>query len=125
MIQTPENNYNLSKRYEYASLWFVDPKTMNPKDNADLYNQIFLVSLITQTMYAGLNTLKGLITKFYYIFEDTNAFIAYPFKYYWEKNKTNSFSNYNDNPSWCTDMYGNIINYYKFKCKSYYIDIKK
>ena len=125
VIQTPENNYNLSKRYEYASLWFVDPKTMNPKDNADLYNQIFLVSLITQTMYAGLNTLKGLITKFYYIFEDTNAFIAYPFKYYWEKNKTNSFSNYNDNPSWCTDMYGNIINYYKFKCRSYYNDIKK
>ena len=125
MIQTPENNNNLKERYEYASIWFVDPNTMNPEDNANIYNQLFLVSLTAQTMYVAFNTLKGLVSKFYYIFEDTNAFVAYPFKSYWENNKTNSFLNYNENPSWCTDNYGNIVNYYKFKCRTYYIDIKK
>ena len=124
VIQTPENNNNLKERYEYASIWFVDPNTMNPEDNANIYNQLFLVSLTAQTMYVAFNTLKGLVSKFYYIFEDTNAFVAYPFKSYWENNKTNSFLNY-ENPSWCTDNFGNIVNYYKFKCRTYYIDIKK
>ena len=45
VIQTPENNNNLKERYEYASIWFVDPNTMNPEDNANIYNQLFLVSL--------------------------------------------------------------------------------
>ena len=125
VLQTPDNNINLSKRMEYASLWFVDPQTMNPEDNEDLYNQIFLVSLTTQLMYVGLNSFKGLISKFYYIFEDTNAFIAYPFKNYWDNNRMNSFVNYKNNPSWCTDNYGNILNYYKFKCREYYNDIAK
>ena len=125
VLQTPDNNVNLSKRMEYASLWFVDPQTMNPEDNEDLYNQIFLVSLTTQLMYVGLNSFKGLISKFYYIFEDTNVFIAYPFKNYWDNNRMNSFVNYKNNPSWCTDNYGNILNYYKFKCREYYNDIAK
>ena len=125
VLQTPDNNVNLSKRMEYASVWFVDPQTMNPEDNEDLYNQIFLVSLTTQLMYVGLNTFKGTISKFYYIFEDTNVFISYPFKNYLETNTLDSFLDYKNNPSWCTDNYGNILNYYKFKCREYYNDIAK
>ena len=125
VFETPENNNELKDRLDYASLWFVDPNINNPKENEDLYNQIYLVSLTTQSMYAGQKSLKGLITKFYFIFEDTNVFIAYPYRAYWDKGRIESFRNYTSNPSWCTDNYGDIINYYKFRCREYYNDIIK
>ena len=125
VFETPENNNELKERLDYASLWFVDPNIRYPENNLDLYNQIYLVSLTTQSMYTGLKTLKGLITKFYFIFEDTNVFIAYPYRAYWDKGRIESFRNYTSNPSWCTDNYGDIINYYKFRCREYYNDIIK
>ena len=122
---TPDNNEDLKKRIDYASLWFVNPNIKYPNENEDLYNQIYLFSLLTQSMYAEIHSLNGLITKFYFIFEDTNVFIAYPYRAYWDKGRISSFYNYTSNPSWCTDNYGDIINYYKFRCREYYNDIIK
>ena len=84
-----------------------------------------LVSLTNQTMYAGHKSLKGLITKFYFILEDTNVIIAYPYKAFWDKGRIETFRNCTSNPSWCTDNYGDIINYYEFRCREYYNDIIK
>ena len=61
---------------------------------------------------------------FYFIFEDTEVFITFPYKYYWKIDSVSSFLNYDSNPSWCTDKNGNIINYYKYKCRVFYRDIK-
>jgi hypothetical protein len=74
VLQTPDNNVNLSKRMEYASLWFVDPNIKDTEENLDLYNQMHLVSLTNQTMYAGHKSLKGLITKFYFILTSISSF---------------------------------------------------
>ena len=125
VYETPENNEELKNRLDYASLWFVDPNIKDPKENEDLYNQIFLFSLLTHSMYASLSSLHGLITKIYFLFEDTNVFITYPYKVFWEDGKIDTFYNYTSNPSWCTDNYGNIINFYKFRCRDYYNDIIK
>ena len=125
VTETPDNNEELKKRIDYASLWFVEPSVKSPEENEDLYNQIYLVSLLTQSMYAGFKSLNGLITKFYFLFEDTNVFIAYPYTAYWDRGGIESFTNYTSNPSWCTDNYGNIINYYKFRCREYYNNIIK
>ena len=116
---TPENNEELKKRLDYASLWFVDPETKDPEQNKDLFNQLFLFSLMTQSLYAGHNSLKGLVLSFYFIFEDTNLFITYPYKYYWENDNITTFLHFTSNPSWCTDYYGNKINYYNFRCRGY------
>ena len=124
-FDNPENNTLLQQRMEYATFWFVDPYTKRPEENEVLFNQIFLVSLCTQSMHSGLNSLQDLISKFYFIFEDTNLFIAYPYKLYWETKKIINFLNHTTNPSWCTDSYGNIHDYYKFRCRPYYNDIIK
>ena len=123
--ETPENNEELRKRIDYGSFWFVDPDTKNLTENEVLYNQIFLFSLLTQTMYAGYNSLNGLVLAFYFIFEDTEVFVTFPYKYYWKIDSVSSFLNSDSNPSWCTDKNGNIINYYKYKCRVFYRDIKK
>ena len=115
----------IQKRMKYASLWYVDPYTKNVNDNGILYYQIYIFSLVTQSMYSSINSMDGLISKIYFIFEDTNLFAVYPYKHYLDNNKIKSFLNYTNNPSWCTDTEGNIIQYYKFKCRSYYNDILK
>ena len=125
VFDTPDNNTELKKRLDYASLWFVNKNLKDPKENEVLYNQIYLFSLLSQSMYISFQSLHGLISKFYFIFEDTNVFLAYPYKEYLEKGSLKRLSNYTSNPSWCTDDSGNIIDYYRFKCRPYYRDIIK
>ena len=122
---TPDNNKELKNRYGYASLWFLDPDTKDPTKNDALFNQLFLFSLLTQSMYSSIKSLNGLVSAFYFIFEDTNAFISYPYEYYWKSKNVSTFLHYNTNPSWCTDYKGNKINYYRFRCQDYYSDIIK
>ena len=119
------NEENLNNRMEYASLWFVDPETKHVNDSQILYNQIFIYSLLSQSLYTAISSMKNLISNIYFIFEDTNLFAVYPYKYYYDNDKIDSFPNYGKNPSWCTDNNGNIIEYYKFKCRDYYNDIMK
>ena len=119
------NSSAIQDRMDYASLWFVDPNTKNLKDKENLYNEVFIFSLLTQTMYTSISSMNGLISKFYFIFEDTDLFAVYPYKHYYDNKKINSFLHYDKNPSWCTDVYGNIIEYYKFRCRDYYNDIMK
>ena len=125
VFETPDSNSELKKRLDYASLWFVDKNLKDPKENEILYNQIYLFSLLSQSMYISMESLHGLITKFYFIFEDTNVFLAYPYKEYYKEGSLKALSNYTKNPSWCTDDSGNIIDYYRFKCRPYYRDIVK
>ena len=116
---------SIQERLDYAALWFVDPETKNLTDKEYLYNEVFIFSLLIQTMYTSLSSMNGLISKYYFIFEDTDLFAEYPYKHYYVNKKLDSFLNYTSNPSWCTDIYGNIIHYYKFRCRDYYNDIMK
>ena len=79
-----EDSYSekIQKRMKYASLWYVDPFTKNVNDNSILYYQIYIFSLVTQSMYSSINSMDGLIDKIYFIFEDTNLFAVYPYKHY-------------------------------------------
>ena len=109
-------------RKDYISFWFVDRNTLEVTDkNSDLYQQISVFSQLTQSLYSVLFSMNDILLNIYFLFDQTNLFIAYPFNYF---SKTN-FYEYNENPSWCTDENGNIINYYKFKCRDFYNDILK
>ena len=120
-----KNDETLQKRMQYASLWFVNPDIKTVTKGTALYNQIFIFSLMSQSLYIAISSMKDILNKIYFIFEDTNLFIAYPYKYYHDLNKTDTFPNYGKNPSWCTDDDGKIIEYYKFRCRDYYNDIMK
>ena len=76
-------------------------------------------------MHAGYNSLKGLVLAFFFIFEDSELFITFPYSFYWKADSISSFFNYNSNPSWCTDENGDRITYYKYKCRVFYRDIMK
>ena len=113
-VQTKE-----PERKEYASIWFVDRDKLNNSDIdplSDLYQQISVFSQLTQSLYSVYNSMNETLLSMYFLFEDTNLFIAYPYTYFYD---------YETNPSWCTDENGNIINYYRIRCRNFYNDIMK
>ena len=43
--------------------------------------------------------------------------IGYPFNYFYDSQIVPEFLYFENNPSWCTDKQGNLIDYYRFKCR--------
>ena len=111
----------------YYSIWFVDKNlTENKlvkKDN--LYQQISVYSQLTQSLYSVWSSMNDILLNIYFLFDDTNLFIGYPYKYYNDIKSLPRFLNYMNNPTWCTDERGNIIEYYKFRCRDFFNDIIK
>ena len=111
----------------YYSIWFVDKNlTENKlvkKDN--LYQQISVYSQLTQSLYSVWSSMNDILLNIYFLFEDTNLYIGYPYKYYNDIKSLPRFLNYMNNPTWCTDERGNIIDYYKFRCRDFFNDIMK
>ena len=122
-VQTKE-----PERKEYASIWFVDRDKLNNSDIdplSDLYQQISIFSQLTQSLYSVYNSMNETLLSMYFLFEDTNLFIAYPYTYFARVKLLKSFYDYETNPSWYTDENGNIINYYRIRCRNFYNDIMK
>jgi hypothetical protein len=119
-------NLNPAREY-YYSLWFVDKdlteSKLVKKDN--LYQQIAVYSQLSQSLYSVWSSMNDILLNIYFLFEDTNLFLGYPYKYFLDIQSLPMFINYNNNPTWCTDEKGNIIEYYKFKCRAFFNDIMK
>ena len=116
------------ERLNYSSIWFVDTKTLKADDidtNSSLFQQLSIFSQLTQTLYSVFFSMNDTLLNIYFLFEDTNLFAAYPYYYFVKENTINNFSEYYNNPTWCTDEKGNIINYYKFRCRDYFNDMMK
>ena len=115
-------------RIYYSSLWFVDRETLSNNDldpNSDLYQQISVVSQLTQSLYSVYKSLNNSLLNIYFLFEETNLFIEYPYTYLITVNTMEDFYEFKGNPTWCTDKKGNIINHYKIRCRQFYNDIMK
>ena len=69
--------------------------------------------------------MNDFLLNIYFLFEETDLFIEYPYTYFSKTNALNDFYEYKNNPTWCTDEKGNIINYYKFKCREFFNNIMK
>ena len=126
------NCINLSKqsieqgREDYASIWFVDRDTVNVNDpNKPLFQQISIFSQLTQSLYSVYYSMNDILLNIYFLFEDTDLFIAYPYLYFEKQKQIPQIIEFKSNPTWCTDEKGNIINYYKFKCRDFFNDIMK
>ena len=116
-----------SGRSQYISVWFVDKNTTEENINkiSDLYQQIAIFSQLTQSLYSFYSSMNDMLLDIYFLFEDTNLFIAYPYNYFKRINYIHAFLDFRTNPTWCIDEKGNIIDYYKFRCRDYFNDIMK
>ena len=80
------NNSNLINpaRENYYSIWFVDTNLteskLEKKDN--LYQQLAVYSQLTQSLYSVWSSMNDILLNIYILFEDTNLFVGYPYKYF-------------------------------------------
>ena len=120
-------NQVVEDRINYASMWFVNKTHINiPTDKeSDLYQQISIFSQLTQSLYSVYYSMNDILLNIYFLFEETNLFIAFPYTYFKSINALDQYAKFDDNPTWCTDEKGNIIDYYKFRCRDFFNDIMK
>ena len=118
------NDADFLSRLEFISFWFIDKKIINVNQmDMNMKKQLYVFSLLTHSFMTIINSNNGLIKDIYFLFEETDLFAVYPFTYFnWDK-IFEKYLNDSENPSWCTDEEGNIIEYYKFKCRQFYRDI--
>ena len=120
-------NKMVENRKKYASVWFVN-KTFGevPTDKeSDLYQQLSIYSQLTQSLYSVFYSMNDILLDIYFLFEETNLFVAFPYTYFESLDSLDVYVHYDNNPTWCTDEKGNIIDYYKFRCRDFFNDILK
>ena len=118
------NDNEFMKRLEYASLWLIDTEIKDISQlTLEIKKQIYSFSLMTQSLLSVVNSNNDILKSIFLIFDSTDLYMAFPFNYHNSWNFLDIFDNFTDNPSWCTDEEGNIITYYKFKCRHFYKDM--
>ena len=119
-----EKNKNELK---YTGFWFKDNNTResNLDDNSPEKLQLIVYSNIIQNVYSTLAATKSSVADYIFFFENTDIFISFPIEYYNNLNYMSIFQNYTNNPAWCCDDYGEVYKIYKFKCRDFYVNLKK
>ena len=120
------NDSDFMSRFEFISFWFIDKKIIDVKQmDLNMKKQLYVFSLLIHPMMAIINSNNGLLKDIYFLFEGNNLFTFYPFSHLYSDEFLEKFLNHSDNPSWCTDEEGNIIEYYNFRCRPFYRDINE
>ena len=119
-----EKNPEFIKRLSYYSLWFIKPEMndinqLTPK----IKKQIYTFSLMTQTLMSIINENNEILNCIFFVFDETDLYVSFPFTYLYSWQFLDIYNNFTDNPSWCTNEQGEIITYYKFKCRNFYKDM--
>ena len=113
---------------ELMALWFLDKKTNlnDTKNNIELRRQLKCFSTMMSNIYSTFTSINSTSSNFYFIFDKTELFVAFPLDYFFSINFTNDVMDFGPyNPLWCTDDEGNVHTTYKFKCRGYYNNIQK
>ena len=115
------------KNFKYVGFWFIDNNTTfeSLEDDSFTKLQLIVFSNIIQNVYTTLEATNTLVPYFYFMFDKTDLFINFPIEYDYLLNNLNVYTNFEDNPSWCTDSNGKIYKTYKFKCREFYINFQK
>ena len=115
------------KKFKYVGFWFIDNNTTfeSLEDDSFTKLQLIVFSNIIQNVYTTLEATNTLVPYFYFMFDKTDLFINFPIEYDYILNNLNVYTNFEDNPSWCTDSNGKIYKTYKFKCREFYLNFQK
>ena len=87
--------------FKYMGFWFIDNYTTKDnftKDNLEM-KQLVVYSNILQNVYATLAATKSLVLSYYFIFDKTDLFIAFPLEYFYLSGYIDEFKNYHYNPA--------------------------
>ena len=115
------------KKFKYVGFWFIDNNTTfeSLEDDSFTKLQLIVFSNIIQNVYTTLEATNTLVPYFYFMFDKTDLFINFPIEYDYLLNNLNVYTNFEDNPSWCTDSNGKLYKTYKFKCREFYLNFQK
>ena len=115
------------KKLKYVGFWFIDNNTTAESLQDDSWAKLQLITFsnIIQNVYTTLEATNKLVPYFYFMFDKTDLFINFPIEYDYTQNTLNIYTNFTDNPSWCTDSKGEVYKTYKFKCREFYINFQK
>ena len=111
------------KRLPFVGFWLLNPsvRTIDKLDNR-MKKQYYAFSLMIQSMYSIINEQNEILKNVYFLFEGTELYLGYPFTYFNSWNFLEIFDK-TSSPAWCTDVRGEIITYYKYRCRPFYTDI--
>ena len=116
----------IENRIDYTSFWFVDKNTTNlTNKNSSLYQQVSIFSQLTLSLYSVYFSMKDVLMNIYFSFDETNLLIAYPYIFFKKHGLMAEFKEKKNNPTWCTDQKGEILDYYQFKCRSVFNNMIK
>ena len=112
---------------KYMALWKKDSitNTNDLENNSPEKLQLIIYSNIIQNIYASMAATKSIADIYYFIFQNTEIIIDFPIEYYYKNDFLKGLGNFTNNPTWCCDMNGKILEDYRFKCRDYFNDILK
>jgi len=116
------NNLNNLK---YLGFWFINNTIDESNLEPVMKKQLIVYSNILQNVYSTLAATKSSVSSYFFIFEKTDIYIGFPLQYFKEEGFLKYYKNFTNNPVWCCDINGEVYNTYKFKCRDYYVNIKK
>ena len=111
----------------YMAFWFLDLETNidKLKPNSIEENQLIVLSNMMKNIFSTFYSTNSTMQTFYFYFESTELMMLFPLIYYYREGFISIFTNYTNNPVWCTDEKGEILTIYKMKCRGFYSDLKK
>mgnify|MGYP006873018115 CR=1 FL=1 len=115
------------EKLKYIGFWFIDNNitTETLQDDSFAKLQLIVFSNIIQNVYATLEAINTLVPYYYFMFDKTDLFINFPIEFDYLQDNLNVYTNFEDNPAWCTDSNGEVYKVYKFKCREFYVNFQK
>ena len=122
------NELTEEESYLYLS-WFVDQytteKNLTSDNKTNLFNQLSIISHIIKSLYIFKKSFNNIIKTLYFLFEDTNLYVYYPYANLKKSGIIDEVFNFTTNPSWCTDENGEIYKTFRITCRSFYFNMKR
>ena len=118
---------NYKNNLPYMAFWYLDGTTREEdlEIGSPAHLELIIYSNIIQNVYSTLAATKSTVVDYFFFFDKTNIFFGFPLDYYINHKYIEIFKNFSTNPIWCTDSKGEVYKVYNFKCRDFYVYIKK
>ena len=127
VLDFDENINKTNINTSYMAYWFLDLETnlSKLKPNSFEENQLITLSNMIPNFFSVFYATNSTFLNIYLYFEGTELYFSYPLIYNLKTGSIAKITNFTTNPVWCTDEKGEILKYYKTRCRGFYSNIKK
>ena len=118
---------NMPEGTEHMALWILDSETTeeNLEEKKDVKYQLIAFSNIIHNLDVILETVKPETQFFFFYFDLTELYLAFPLKFECFDNFINTLRFHNYNNTECIDEQGRYYTSFKVKCETFFITIMK